>query len=73
MFSMFINPGYMELAKYQKLNVTNLVQILQELKFKFLSTVKDSKSFPFQEIERNKDSNKVQNQRLVVQKYGMQR
>ena len=71
LFAMFIDRGYMELAKHQKISVTNLVQILQELNIKFLSTVKDSGSFPFEIVERIDDGNTVRNKRLLVQKYGM--
>lgn len=71
LFALFIDRGYMEFAKLQNMNVTNLVQILRELKVKFLSTMKNTAHFPFQVIERNEDGKTVQRKRLIVQQYGM--
>ena len=61
----------MELAKHQKVNVSNLIQILGDLMVKWLSTVKDSSSFPFVFTERNEDGKYVINKRAVIQMYGM--
>ena len=71
LLAMFINRGYMEFAKKQKVNPTNLIQICGEMNVKFLSTVKDTLSFLYQVIEQNEDGKTVHKQRLIAQKYGM--
>lgn len=51
--------------------MTNLIQIMQWMNVKFLGTVKDRKSFPFQFVDVNETGTKSHNKRLIVQTYGM--
>ena len=44
---LFLDRGYLELAKAQEVDITNLIQIICDLDCKFLGTVKDSAKFPF--------------------------
>ena len=67
----FIDRGYMELAKQQDVDVTNLIQIMREMGVKFLGTVKDSKSYPFYFVDVNEDGEVVKNDRVIAQMYGM--
>ena len=60
----------MELARAQDINITNLIQIMQLMKVKFLGTVKDSSMFPFHLVDVNEDGTKEQSGRLVTQMYG---
>jgi len=66
----FIDRGYMELAKAQKVKVTNLIQVMETLKVKFLGTVKESASFPFYHVDVNEDGMKERGSRMVTQMYG---
>ena len=45
--SFFIDQGYLEIAKVQKNQVTNVIQIMEEMNVKFLETIKNNSSFPF--------------------------
>ena len=65
----FIDRGYLELARAQGVNITNLIQIMESLGVKFLGTIKDSKSFPFQIVDLNESSNTVVNNRTSIQGY----
>ena len=67
----FIDRGYLELAKEQEVEVTNLIQMMREMGVKFLGTVKESLKFPYYFVEVNGDGKTVKNDRLVVQLYGM--
>lgn len=71
LLAFFIDRGYMELAKQQNVAVTNLIQIMLEMKVKFLGTVKNTWSFPFQFVDINETGKTVQDNRYVVQTYGM--
>ena len=66
----FINRGYLELFQAQGVKITNLIQLMEALGVKFLGTIKDSKSFPFQIVDLNDSPNTVSNGRPVVQGYG---
>ena len=44
----FIDHGYIELAKQQNITIMNLIQIMREMKVKFLGDVKNTGSFQFQ-------------------------
>ena len=71
LFAFFIDCGYMKLVKHQEVKVTNLIQIMKEMRVKFLGTVKNGASFPFVILERNENGRTVHNKRLLVQSFGM--
>ena len=63
----FIDRGYLEIAKYQEGEVKNLIQIMSSMGIKFLGTIKDSASFPFEVVDIKTDEETVRNGRPVVQ------
>eukprot|EP00986_Skeletonema_menzelii_P016560 scaffold15054_cov74-Skeletonema_menzelii.AAC.1 len=67
---LFLDRGYLDLAKAQHEDVTNLIQIIGEMNCKFLGTVKDSAKFPFIFVEVNEDGKTVRNKRMMLQVYG---
>jgi hypothetical protein len=67
----FIDRGYLELAKEQNVDVSNLIQIMRRLGVKFLGTIKDSFKYPFYFVEVNEDGKSQVNKRAVMQLYGM--
>ncbi|KAL7459526.1 hypothetical protein ACHAWC_011246 [Mediolabrus comicus] len=68
--ALFLDRGYLDLAKRQEVKVTNLIQIINDLGAKFLGTVKNSEKFPFQLVDVNEDGNIVVNKRAKLQMYG---
>eukprot|EP00804_Cyclotella_cryptica_P030262 CCRYP_017123-RA/>CCRYP_017123-RA protein AED:0.36 eAED:0.43 QI:0/0/0/1/0/0.5/2/0/182 len=68
---LFIDWGYLEIAKAQNNQVTNLIQIMEEMNVKFLGTVKNNNAFPFQSVEVNMDGKQIVNGKVVAQTYGM--
>ena len=66
----FMDRGYLDLAKAQDVDISNLIQIICEEDCKFLGTVKDSGNFPFHFVDINKDGKTVLSKRLMVQMYG---
>eukprot|EP00984_Skeletonema_dohrnii_P012472 scaffold5064_cov67-Skeletonema_dohrnii-CCMP3373.AAC.2 len=60
---LFLDRGYLHLAKAQEVDITNLIQIICEEDCKFLGTVKDSAKFPFYFVEVNEDGKTVANKR----------
>ena len=71
MLDLFIDRGYLELAKAQGLDPTNLIQIMEGEGVKFLGTMKDSLSFAFQIVDVNNTGERVVNNRPVVQAWGI--
>ena len=69
--SFFIDRGYLETAKSQSGQVTNLVQIIEEMSVKFLGTIKNNCCFPFQFVDINLDGKIVVYGKVVAQTYGM--
>ena len=67
----FIDRGYLELAKQQNVDVSNLIQIMRSLGVKFLGTIKDSFKYAFYFVEVNEDGKSEINKRAVMQLYGM--
>ena len=67
---LFLDRGYLDLAKAQEVDITNLIQIICDLDCKFLGTVKDSAKFPFIFVEVNEDGKTVRNKRMMLQVYG---
>lgn len=65
MHAFFIDRGYLELAKEQEIDVTNLIQIMRELAVavRFLGTVKNSLKYPFYFVEVNEDGKTAVNKR----------
>ena len=49
--SFFIYQGYLEIAKSQSGQVTNLIQIMEKMSVKFLGTIKNNGCFPFQFVD----------------------
>ncbi len=67
----FIDRGYLELAQNQGVNVTNLIQLMEKMGVKYLGTVKDSPSFPFQIVDLKDESSKTEsNSKPILQAYG---
>jgi len=66
----FIDRGYLELAKGQCVHPTNLIQIMTKNGVKFLDTIKESKSFPFQVVDVNESDTHVLNKCPIIQAYG---
>lgn len=67
----FIDRGYLELAKEQHVDISNLIQIMREMGVKFLGTVKNSLKYPFYFVEVTEDGKTEINKRAVVQTYRM--
>ena len=70
LLTFFIDRGYLELCQAQNEKVTNLIQIMDGMGVKYLGTIKDSKSFPFQIVNLNDPSMPVVNGRPSIQGYG---
>eukprot|EP00986_Skeletonema_menzelii_P000633 scaffold176_cov69-Skeletonema_menzelii.AAC.1 len=67
---LFLDRGYLELAKAQHVDVTNLIQIICNMNCKFLGTVKDSAKFPFIFVEVNEDGKTILKKRSKIQLRG---
>ena len=66
----FIDRGYLAIAKQQIGEITNLVQIMVQEGVKFLGTVRNTKSFPFELVSDGSDDNRVCNDRVIAQMSG---
>ena len=66
----FIDRGYLELAQIQGVKMSNLIQVMESMGVKFLGTIKESKSFPFQIVDLKESNAAVVNGRPVLQAYG---
>ena len=67
---LFLDRGYLDLAKAQEVDITNLIQIICEENCKFLGTVKNSAKFPFVFVDINEDGKTVANKRAKIQMVG---
>ena len=66
----FIDRGYLELCQAQGVNMTNLVQVMEAMGVKYLGTIKNSKSFPFEIVDLNESRATTINGRPIIQAYG---
>ena len=66
----FIDRGYLAIAKKQVGEITNLVQIMVQEGVKFLGTVRNTKSFPFELVSDGLGDNRVCNGRVIAQMSG---
>ena len=66
----FIDRGYLELARAQGLDMTNLIQIMESMGIKYLGIIKNTPSFPFLIVDLNENPSTVINNKPVVQAYG---
>ena len=68
---LFIDLGCCEIAKVQNNQVTNLIEIMEEMNVKFQGTTKKRNAFPFQFVEVNMDGKCTVKGKVVAQTYGM--
>ena len=69
MLCLFIDCGYLELTHAQNVGVTNLIQIMEEKKVKFLGTIKNSKKMPFQIVDVCEGGKRTHNGKPIIQAY----
>ena len=67
----FVNRGYLELAKEQGVDISNLIQQMRILGVCFLGTAKNSLKYPFYFVELNEDDTASMNGRAIMQLYVM--
>ena len=68
--ALFLDRGYLELAKHQTGTVPNLIQIIQEHGVKFLGTTKNSIASPFGFVGVNENGKQVNKGNSVVRTFG---
>ena len=71
MHVIFLDHRYLELAKEQDMDDSNLIQIMREIGAKFLGTIKDSFKYLFDSVEVTEEGKTTVNKRAVMQLYGI--
>ncbi|KAL7531815.1 hypothetical protein ACHAWF_003920, partial [Thalassiosira exigua] len=66
----FLDRGYLEIAKAQHVDITNLIQIMETEKVKWLGTMKESNSFPFSVVDVKEATERSPRNRPTIQAYG---